>query len=128
MARRLIIMGAILMALGVGIGAFGAHGLSDILESNGRESTFQTASEYHMYHALGLFAVAWLYLQLPHRLVAWAGYLHIAGVIIFSGSLYILAIFDIGFMGAIAPIGGIALILGWLLLVWVMVRNGAFDK
>ena len=109
---------------GVAIGAFGAHGLSAVLEANGREATFQTASEYQMYHALALLAVAWLSTRYEHRLVQWAGYLFTAGILIFSGSLYTLAIFDLGFMGAIAPIGGTALVLAWGCLVW-LARRGA---
>jgi len=78
--------------------------------------TFETASQYHLVHALALLAVGWFASQNSTRLVLWAGYLLIAGTLIFSGSLYILAIADLSFMGAIAPIGGTALLAGWACL------------
>lgn len=114
--RQFIILAAIIGALGVAIGAFGAHGLSATLEANGRAGTFQTASDYHMYHALALLAAAWLAGLTNSRYAQWAGYAFVIGLIFFSGSLYVLAIFDVGLMGAIAPIGGTAFIVGWALL------------
>ena len=123
MIRRFILIGAIFGFIGVAIGAFGAHGLADTLETNGRTDTFQTASEYQMYHALAILMVGWLSTQVNHKLVQWAGYFFTAGVLIFSGSLYVLAIFDLGFMGAIAPIGGTSLLAGWACLVWIAWRH-----
>lgn len=119
MHRRWLILAGLLGATGVALGAFGAHGLSAILEQNGREATFQTASDYHMYHALAMLAIAWMSTRYDSRYIAWAGYLFTAGVLLFSGSLYLLAIFDLGFMGAIAPIGGTALVIAWGLIAWV---------
>ena len=113
MERRFIIIAAMLGFLGVALGAFGAHGLESTLEANGRLDTFETAARYHMYHALALVAVAWVYTQYPGQWVVRGGYLILAGTLIFSGSLYILAITDFGLMGAIAPIGGTALLAGW---------------
>lgn len=113
MARQFIIIAAVLGFFGVALGAFGAHGLEPTLEANGRTDTFETAARYHMYHALALIGVAWLAKQYQTRIVTWGGYLLTAGVLIFSGSLYILAIADLGFMGAVAPIGGAALLAGW---------------
>lgn len=116
MQKQFITLAAILGATGVALGAFGAHGLAGILEANGRADTFETASRYHMYHALAVLGVAWLSTLYTGRLIAWAGYLLVAGVVFFSGSLYILAIFDVGIMGAVAPIGGTAFVLGWVLM------------
>lgn len=116
MQKQFITLAALLGATGVALGAFGAHGLAEILEATGRADTFETASRYHMYHALALLGVAWLSTQFSGRLIVWAGYLLVGGVIFFSGSLYILAIFDVGIMGAIAPIGGTAFVLGWVLI------------
>lgn len=116
--RQFILIGAVLGFLGVALGAFGAHGLESTLVENGREGTFQTASEYQMYHALALLAVAWALSTGkfdPKQLIR-AGYFFIAGVVIFSGSLYILAILDLSIMGALAPIGGVCLLAGWGLL------------
>ena len=114
MRRNFILIAAGLGFLGVALGAFGAHALDSTLESNGREDTFQTATQYHLIHTIALLIVAWLIDSYPDKLMAWAGYLFIGGVIFFSGSLYLLAIFDWGFMGAIAPIGGTALLGGWI--------------
>lgn len=114
MQRQFIILAAIFGGLGVGLGAFGAHGLADVLAATGRAATFETASRYHMYHALALLGVAWLGTQVTSRAVAWAGYAFVAGIVFFSGSLYVLAIFDVGIMGAVAPIGGTAFVLGWV--------------
>jgi uncharacterized membrane protein YgdD (TMEM256/DUF423 family) len=116
MSRTFIIIAAIIGFLGVALGAFGAHGLTAIFEANGRAGTFDTATQYQMYHALALLAVAWLESKSPNRQIRWAGYLFIAGVALFSGSLYILSIFDVRIMGAVAPLGGAAFLGGWALL------------
>ena len=112
-SRTWVIIASILGLTGVALGAFGAHGLEATLEANNRADTFETAARYHMYHALALFAVAWLSIQYTTKWVSYAGFFLTIGVIVFSGSLYILAIADIGFMGAIAPVGGASLIIGW---------------
>lgn len=128
MTRNFILIAALLGATGVALGAFGAHGLESTLESNGRTDTFETASRYHMYHALALLGVAWLSSHLPGRWITWGGYLLTIGTVIFSGSLYILAIFDIGIMGAVAPIGGTSLIAGWSMVgiaAWQMQQVNA---
>lgn len=114
MARTFMITAAVVGFLGVALGAFGAHGLSAIFEANGRAGTFDTANQYHMIHALALLGAALLLAHQPDSsLLRWAGWLFIAGMILFSGSLYILAIFDLGIMGAVAPFGGVALLGGW---------------
>jgi uncharacterized membrane protein YgdD (TMEM256/DUF423 family) len=114
--RTFIVIGAVLGALAVALGAFGAHGLGAVLEANGRAATFDTAAHYHLAHALALVITGVAARALPGRWMRWAGWLFLAGVILFSGSLYILAIFDLGVMGAVAPVGGAALIGGWLCL------------
>lgn len=116
MTRTFILIGALLGALGVGIGAFGAHGLEPTLIANGRLDTFETASRYHLIHAVALFAAAFVAQHFPGPLARWGGWLLLIGVLLFSGSLYLLAIFDLGVMGAVAPVGGAALIAGWALL------------
>jgi uncharacterized membrane protein YgdD (TMEM256/DUF423 family) len=122
MQRRFIIIAAILGFFGVALGAFGAHGLRAIFEANGRGDTFQTATEYQMIHALALLAVALLSSHYPGKHIQWAGVLFLIGVGLFSGSLYILSIFDLGFMGAVAPFGGVALLGGWFCLGWAAFR------
>jgi uncharacterized membrane protein YgdD (TMEM256/DUF423 family) len=116
MSRTFIVIAAIIGFLGVALGAFGTHGLAATFEANGRADTFHTATQYQMYHALALLAVAWLESKSPNRLLRWAGYLFITGVVLFSGSLYILSIFDVRIMGAVAPFGGAAFLGGWTLL------------
>jgi uncharacterized membrane protein YgdD (TMEM256/DUF423 family) len=123
MARRFSILAALLALTGVAIGAFGSHGLSAHFEANpDLEPTFQTASEYHLIHAVGLFAVAWAASRWPGRAVQWAGYLLVAGTVLFSGSLYGLSIANVRAMGAIAPLGGAALLAGWGRLAWSLWR------
>lgn len=106
-------------ALAVGLGAFGAHGLEAILIENGRTDTFQTAVSYHFYHTLALFGIGILAQLKPNwkglNFSAWA---MILGILIFSGSLYILSLTGITWLGAITPLGGVAFILGWLGLFW----------
>ena len=117
--KRFLIIGGIIGLLGVAIGAVGTHGLSDLLEAHGRAGTFDTAVHYHQIHALMLVLVAILHGKTSsHSAMTRAGYFFLAGIFLFSGSLYILAIFDIGIMGAIAPLGGTSLILGWGSIAW----------
>jgi uncharacterized membrane protein YgdD (TMEM256/DUF423 family) len=108
-----VLIGALLGMTGVGLGAFGTHGLSAILTANGRLSTFDTASKYHLIHAVAIVLVGALAPQMDPRWVNWAGGLLTAGTLVFSGALYVLAVFDLPIMGAVAPIGGLLMILGW---------------
>jgi len=120
-SRTFILLAAVFAFLGVALGAFGAHALNATLTANGRESTFDTAVHYQLVHAVALLAAAWVAEKIPGRLTRAAGYLFAAGTILFSGSLYILAIFNLGFMGAVAPLGGALFLAGWFCLglsVW----------
>lgn len=122
--KTFVILGATLMFLGVGVGAFGAHSLADFLSRTGRTETFETAVRYQMYHALGLLAVAWLTTQYPQSaLIGWAGWLLFAGVLIFSGSLYLLIFTGMRWLGAITPIGGVAFLAGWACMLLAVARN-----
>ena len=122
MTKLFVILGAALMMLGVGVGAFGAHGLSSYFERfPNLAATYDTAVRYHIYHSLALFAAAWLVDKWPTGLTTWAGYLFLAGILIFSGSLYLLVFTRQSWLGAITPIGGVAFIAGWgclLLAAW----------
>lgn len=122
--QMLLLLAAFFGATGVAIGAFGAHGLSAILEANGRETSFRTGTIYHLVHALALLGTGILLSQIDSQLLLYAGYAFVAGILFFSGSLYILSIFDIRMMGAIAPIGGIAFIIGWVLIGVAAWQNG----
>lgn len=110
---------AIFGAIAVGIGAFGAHGLKPMLEAAGRLETFETAVKYHFYHSLALFGLGILALIKPEwnklGLSYWGFTL---GILIFSGSLYVLCLSGITWLGAITPLGGVAFILGWIGLFW----------
>ena len=123
MGRRLVILGAVLGLLGVVMGAFGAHALEDLLKANGRQSTYDTAVQYQFIHALAILFVSSALRRWPVGLAKAAGIFFLIGTILFSGSLYILAIFNLPIMGAVAPIGGVALILGWLCLGLVAWQN-----
>lgn len=109
-------IGGLLMLLGVALGAFGAHALRSRLEPD-LLVVFETGVRYHFYHALALFAVAWLSEAHPHGLVTAAGWTLTAGTVVFSGSLYLLSITGVRWWGAITPLGGTALLAGWALLL-----------
>lgn len=110
-----LIAGAIFMTLAVLLGAFGAHALKKILSPD-MLAIYQTAVQYQFYHALGLLAVGIIGLHYPSKWVRLSGIFLTAGIIIFSGSLYVLALSEIKTIGAITPIGGTAFIIGWILL------------
>jgi uncharacterized membrane protein YgdD (TMEM256/DUF423 family) len=116
MDRIFLLWAAILGGLGVALGAFGAHALSERLTPNLLQ-TYETAVRYHFYHALALIAVVYAIGRWPQStLPVAAGWLFVLGVLIFSGSLYLLAFTGIRWLGAITPIGGVALIAGWACL------------
>ena len=124
MDRIFFVIGSIIMLLGVAAGAFGAHGLERYFaEHPALESTYLTAVRYQLIHGLALLAVAWATTHWSSTLVNWAGYSFVAGVIVFSGSLYLLVLTDTGWLGAITPIGGVAFLAGWLLLAFAAWRG-----
>lgn len=115
--NKTIQIGAIFGALAVGIGAFGAHGLAEVLELHDRTATFETGVKYHFYHALALVMIGIIgHRPYPKKWLLWSSYGFIAGIVIFSGSLYVLSLSGITWLGAITPFGGVAFILGWILL------------
>ncbi|MBB4823104.1 uncharacterized membrane protein YgdD (TMEM256/DUF423 family) [Sporosarcina luteola] len=121
-----IIAGAVNAAIAVALGAFGAHALKEKLTEH-YLAIWETAVQYQMFHALGLIAVGILMsssLLGPSTQLSWAGYLLLAGVIIFSGSLYALSLSGIGVLGAITPIGGVAFIIGWVMLIIAAAKFG----
>jgi uncharacterized membrane protein YgdD (TMEM256/DUF423 family) len=117
MDRFFFIAGSLSAFLAVALGAFGAHGLKDKLTTE-TLNIFEVGVRYQMYHALALLAVAWASSRWPGTYIAAAGWLFIAGTIIFSGSLYLLSLTGLRWLGAITPIGGVAFLIGWLLLAW----------
>ena len=121
-----IIAGAINAAIAVGFGAFGAHALKDRLSEH-YLAVWETAVQYQMFHAIALLAIGILSsgaLFGPSTQLSWAGYLILAGIVIFSGSLYVLSLSGIGVLGAITPIGGVAFIAGWIMLIIAAVKFG----
>lgn len=122
MQKIILLCASALGALSVMIGAFGAHALRASLEANNRLDTFETAVKYQFYHTLALLAIGILMYRLSDKLLDYAGLSMIGGILIFSGSLYILCLTGIRWLGAITPIGGLLMIIGWVLLFWAIAR------
>ncbi|GAA3965278.1 DUF423 domain-containing protein [Hymenobacter antarcticus] len=119
--RLLLQLAALLGGLGVAIGAFGAHALHDTLVRAGRLDTFETAVRYQFYHVLAMLAVGVLWAARPElRTLGTTGWLWLGGIIVFSGSLYALCFTGITKLGAVAPVGGLLLMAGWLSLFWAV--------
>jgi uncharacterized membrane protein YgdD (TMEM256/DUF423 family) len=123
MTKLFFALGSVAALLAVAAGAFGAHALEARLTPD-RLDTFKLGAQYQMYHALGLLAVAWATTRWPGGLTTAAGWLFVAGIAIFSGTVYALGLGAPRWLGAITPIGGTAFLLGWLLLAWAAVRGG----
>ena len=111
------ILGALSGFIGVAAGAFGAHGLRQRLSPE-MLGVFETAARYQMYHALALIAVAWAATRWPGGGIQLSGWSFVAGTLLFSGSLYVLSLTGIRWLGAITPLGGAGFLLGWLSLAW----------
>lgn len=125
MDKTFFIIGSTIMFLGVAAGAFGAHGLAGYFSEHPElEPTYLTAVRYQLIHGLALLAVAWATTHWPGWAVNWAGYAFLAGIILFSGSLYLLVLTNTSWLGAITPLGGLAFLAGWLLLVVAAWRGG----
>jgi uncharacterized membrane protein YgdD (TMEM256/DUF423 family) len=124
MERTFLALGALSAAVSVGAGAFGAHALKARLAPD-MLAVFETGARYQMYHALGLAAAAWAASRGPaaHGAAAWAGWLFALGTVLFSGSLYALALSGVRALGAVTPLGGVAFIAGWIALAVAAVRG-----
>jgi len=120
--RNILLAGAIFMALGVLLGAFGAHALKKILSPEMLD-VYKTGVEYQFYHALGLLAIGLIGFYIESKWLRWSGILLIIGIIIFSGSLYALSISGIKILGAITPIGGLSFVAGWICLAVGIVKQ-----
>jgi uncharacterized membrane protein YgdD (TMEM256/DUF423 family) len=108
-------LGAALALVAVALGAFGAHGLRARVTPSDLD-VFETAARYHMYHSLALFVVAWATTRWPGAQSA--GWFFVAGIVVFSGSLYVLVLTGQRWLGAVTPLGGLAFLIGWALLAW----------
>ena len=114
--------GAALAAVGVGLGAFGAHGLRSRVSPE-MLAVWETGVRYHLVHALGLLAVAWAAERWPGPAVTVSGWLFVIGTARFAGSLYLLVLTGQRWLGAVTPLGGVAFVAGWLLLAWTALRT-----
>ena len=121
-ARTFALAGAVLALVAAALGAFGAHALRSRLSPD-LLATFETGVRYHMYHALALFACAWATDRWPSPQMAWAGWLFVAGIALFSGSLYLLTLTGARWWGAVTPLGGLAFLVGWVCLAWGIVTR-----
>lgn len=119
--RLFIIIAAANMLVAIGAGAFGAHGLKRILSAE-MLTVWQTAVTYQIAHALGLFIVVLLSYKFASPLLSWSAYLMFAGIILFSGSLYILSLTGVRPLGAITPIGGALFLVSWLLVIIAAIK------
>jgi uncharacterized membrane protein YgdD (TMEM256/DUF423 family) len=117
MARTFMFVGALMGFVGVGLGAFGAHGLRGRLSPD-MLAVFETGVRYQMYHALTLLLLAALMTRTDGRAVLVAGWSFTAGILLFSGSLYALALTGVTTLGAITPLGGLAFLIGWAALAY----------
>jgi len=119
MARHFLLAAASFGFIGVGMGAFGAHGLKPLL-SEYQLDIYKTAVMYQMWHALLLGLIACLP---QHKLLRWAGWATAIGIVLFSGSLYLLALSGPRWLGMITPLGGLSFLLAWALLAWVAYQS-----
>jgi len=124
--RTFMVLGAASALIAVLAGAFGAHALRERLSPHLLE-VFETGARYQMYHALALLAVAWAADRWGGMLVGWSGWLFVAGTVVFSGSLYALALTGGShrWLGAITPIGGVAFLAGWACLIIGVLRSSS---
>lgn len=120
--RLFLALGAISAFIGVAAGAFGAHGLKARLSAE-MLAIFETGVRYQMYHAFALLFVAWASSRFPGLLLATSGWLFAVGTILFSGSLYLLSLTEMRWLGAITPLGGLAFLGGWLSLAWAALKS-----
>ncbi|OKL41650.1 DUF423 domain-containing protein [Pontibacter flavimaris] len=120
--KTILLIASALGALTVAIGAFGAHALAPMLQATNRVDTFETAVKYQMYHTLALLAVGLLLFQVQQPALQVAAWCFFLGILIFSGSLYVLILSGVTWLGAITPIGGTLLIVGWGALFYAVLK------
>ncbi len=118
-----LLCGAIMGGLAVAIGAFGAHALKPLLVAAGREETFELAVRYQFYHAFALAIAGILQRRFESKAIQFGSLFFLIGTVIFSGSLYILCLTGITWLGAVTPIGGMCFLAGWLLLVVAIAKS-----
>ena len=117
MAKTFLLLGCLFSFLGVAFGAFGAHALKQKLAPEMLQ-VFETGVRYQMYHALALFVVAWMIHSMNIGAAAASGWCFTTGIVLFSGSLYALALSGTTWLGAVTPFGGLSFLVGWFMLAW----------
>jgi uncharacterized membrane protein YgdD (TMEM256/DUF423 family) len=123
MAKLFLILGGINAALVVMLGAFGAHGLKTKLTAE-MLAVYQTGVHYHLFHALGLLAVGLVASQIADSVwLKWSGWLMLLGIILFSGSLYVLSVSGMRWLGMVTPFGGVAFIAAWIVFVIAVAKS-----
>lgn len=122
MDRLFFTIGSLSAFVAVALGAFGAHALKSRLDPE-LLATFEVGVRYQMYHAFALLAVGWAQTRWPGPVLDASGWLFVAGTVIFSGSLYALSLSGLRLLGAVTPVGGIALLAGWLCLAWAVWKD-----
>ena len=127
LSQRFLVLGTVFAGSAVAAGAFGAHALKEILDAHSLQ-VFDTATRYQMYHAFGLCVVSWAIDRYPEQRLEQAGWLFTIGILLFSGSLYVVALAGIRWMGAVTPIGGLAFLAGWALLGWRIWRDAHITR
>ena len=115
LSQRILVLRTAFAGSAVAAGAFGAHALKSILDTPSLQ-VFDTATRYQMYHALGLCIVSWAIDRYPEQRLEQVGWLFTVGILLFSGSLYIVSLTGVRWMGAVTPVGGLAFLSGWILL------------
>jgi uncharacterized membrane protein YgdD (TMEM256/DUF423 family) len=120
--QTILISGAVFMALGVLLGAFGAHALKSILSPE-MLAVYKTGVEYQFYHALGLLLIGLIGFQVKSKYLQWSGLFITIGIILFSGSLYVLTLSGIKAIGAITPVGGLSFVAGWIFLAIAIIKR-----
>ena len=120
MDRFFFAAGSLMALLAVALGAFAAHGLKSRLSPD-MLGIFEVGVRYHMYHALGLLAVGWACTRWPGAFTSTSGWLFVAGIVVFSGTLYALALGSPRWLGAVTPLGGVAFLAGWACLAWATI-------
>jgi uncharacterized membrane protein YgdD (TMEM256/DUF423 family) len=125
--RALFAAGAALAGTAVALGAFAAHGLEGRIPSSLLDA-FATGARYQMSHGLALLALAWAVTRWPAARLALGGWMLAAGTVVFSGSLYLMAVSGQRWLGAITPVGGLLLLAGWAVVVWRILRAGQAER
>ena len=122
MVKMFAILGSLSALAGVALGAFAAHALKDKLPPD-LFNVFEVGVRYQLYHALGLFVVAWAAAQFPSTAASMTGWLFVAGTVMFSGSLYALSLTGMRWLGMVTPVGGLCFLAGWAWLAWCLWKS-----